>query len=159
MLLVKLTLGIHHLRFHPKTKLNPSLCCHTCERGNTIGQFRAVGLPVAKSGIVVVTWMGIAKPTVVEQKHIHSQLLCFVHEMPQFLLIEVESRILPVVEKSETIAHAILQLIATCPIVKTPLCRLCAIVAEGEHKLGSGEHLTALQLIVGGIRIDGRNET
>ena len=78
--------------------------------------------------------------------------------MPQLLLVEVESRILPVVEKSEPVAHAILQLIAACPVVKIPLCRLCAVVAECEHKLGSGEHLAALQLIVGGIGIDGGNE-
>ena len=74
--------------------------------------------PIAQTGMVILTRVFIGKPAIVQQKHIHSQMLGFLHQFGKYLLIEIETCIFPVIQKSQTAAFTIFQAIVACPFVQ-----------------------------------------
>ena len=109
--------------------------------------------------MVVLAWILVGKPSIVQQEHIHAQILGVLHQLGKTLLIEIEARVLPVVKKSEAVVHTHVHMILACPVMQVARSLAHAVVAHGEDKFRRREHLASLQLIVGSIRIDGRNNT
>ena len=158
MLLKQFALRVHHLRLNPYTELHTSLLCVSYKTRNTLRQLALCSLPVAQSGVVVLARILIGEPSVVEQEHIYAEVLGILHQFGKTLLVEVEACILPVVQESEAVAHTHVHLILTSPVVQVARSLAHTIVAHREDELRSGEHLACLQLIVGSVRIDGRND-
>ena len=68
--------------------------------------------------MVVLARILVGKPSVVEQEHVHTQVFGILHQLSKALLVEVEARVLPVVEQSEAVVHAHVHLILACPVVQ-----------------------------------------
>ena len=158
MLLKQFALRVHHLWFNPYTELHTCFLCISNEARYALRQLALCSLPVAQSGVVVLARILIGEPSVVEQEHIHTKVLGILHQFGKTLLVEVEARILPVVQERETVARAHVHLILTSPVVQVARSLAHTVVAHREDELRSGEHLACLQFIVGSIRIDGRND-
>ena len=154
MLLIELTLRVHHLRLNPQTELHAGVLRGLYEGGDATGEFRVCRLPVAETGMVVLTGILVAEPSVVEEEHLHAEVLGILHQLGQRLLVEVEACVLPVVEECHACTLAIPQLVFAGPVVEVSGGRRRTVVAHREDELGSFEGLTSLEDIVGGIRID-----
>ena len=99
VLLIQFALRVDHLRLYPQTELHASFFGSLCQRRNASGQFAVGRLPVAKAGVIVLSRVFIAEPSVVEQKHIHAEVFGILHQLGKRFLIEVEAGVLPVVEQ------------------------------------------------------------
>ena len=159
MFLKQLTLRIDHLRLYPDAKLHTCLLGVSDQSGNALGQLSLRGFPVAETRTVVLAGIFVGKPAVVEQEEIHAQVLGILHQLGQRLLVEVEARVLPVVEEREASLHALVHLILARPVVEVARSLAHTMVAQGEDKLGRGEDLASLELIVGGVGVDGGQHT
>ena len=118
MFLEQFTFRIHHFRFNPDTEFYTSFlsCVYQCR--NTARQFTVSYFPVTQSGLVILTWIFVGKPTVVQQEHIYTQVFGFLHQACQLLLVEIETGILPVVQQCQAAAFTVLQAIITRPIMQ-----------------------------------------
>ena len=159
MLLEEFALWINHLRLNPYTKLHSCLLSISYQSWYSLWQLALSGFPIAKTSMVVLTRILIGKPSVVEQEHIYTQVFGILHQLGKTLLVEIETSVLPVVKKSEAVAHTHVHLILTSPVVQIARSLTHTVVAHGEDKLRCCEHLASLQLIIGSVRIDGRNNT
>ena len=100
MLLEEFALWINHLRLNPDTKLHSCLLGISYQSWYTLRQLALGGIPIAKTSMVVLTRILIGKPSVIEQEHIHTKILCILHQFGKTLLVEVEASVLPVVQES-----------------------------------------------------------
>ena len=144
VLLIKLTLGVHHLRLNPETKLHAILFCSFCERTDTVGKLVFSLCPVAQTLSVAMTGILVGKPTVIEKEHIHAKLLGLADETFEFLFVEVEISCLPVVEEGHSGIVPLMNLVVACPIMEIAARFSTAFIREGEDKFGSGEGLPFL---------------
>ena len=118
MFLEELALGVDHLRLYPDAKLHACLLCISHQSGYSFRELALCGFPVAQASMVVLARILVGKPSVVEQEHVHTQVLGVLHQLSKALLVEVEARVLPVVEQSEAVVHAHVHLILACPVVQ-----------------------------------------
>ena len=109
--------------------------------------------------MVIVTRILIGKPTVVQQEHIHAQMLGFLHQFHQDFLIKLKTGIFPVIEQCHTITLTIFQLIVTRPCMNVPARLTRSLLTQRKDKLGSLEHILRSQFIIRSIRINGRNHS
>ena len=65
MFLVQLALGVDHLGLYPQTELNAGILGRFCQSRDAAGQLGAGRLPIAQAGMVVLTGIFIAEPSVV----------------------------------------------------------------------------------------------
>ena len=72
MFLEEFTLWIYHLRLYPYTELHAGLVGSLGKSLHSAGQLKVVRLPVAQSGLVVISRIFVGKPSVVEQEHVYT---------------------------------------------------------------------------------------
>ena len=159
VLLEEFALGVHHLWLYPYAELHARLLCIPHQSGYSVGQLVLRCLPVTQSSMVILARVLVGKPSVIEQEHIHSQILCILHQFSQTLLVEVESGVLPVVEQGHSVARTHVHLIQSGPVVQVARSLSHSILTHREDELRSGEHLSRLQFVVRSIRVDSRNHT
>ena len=98
MLFEQLALRIDHFRFNPKAKLHSFFLSSLYQGIDTTRKLVSRSFPVSQSCGIPATLVFVSKPSVIQQKHIHAEFLRFPNQIDQNILIEVESRIFPVVQ-------------------------------------------------------------
>ena len=78
--LIQFAFGIDHFRFYPDPEFHSPGICLLYQITQSAGKLRLVFLPVAESCPVVVPWIFICKPAVVEKEDIESHLFCIVED-------------------------------------------------------------------------------
>jgi hypothetical protein len=71
---VQVTVLVHHLQFHPETKLQPQLLHLTGKTGDAVRQLFKVDVPVAKTSVVIIPG---PEPSVIKNEQLHTGLFCF----------------------------------------------------------------------------------
>ena len=79
MFLEEFTLGIHHFGFNPDTELHICILGSFHQRRNATGQFIVIHIPVSQTRMIILTGIFVRKPTIVQQEHIYTQMLGFLH--------------------------------------------------------------------------------
>ena len=97
MLLGQLASRIDHLGLYPESELEPLLRGIVGQRLDAVGQLGAVGLPVAQPLFGVVARILVAKPSVVQHKHLQPYLGGIVNHLPDDFLVKVEVGSFPAV--------------------------------------------------------------
>src|ERR1017187_9178979 len=75
MFFKQVALRIDHFRLDPNTKVHAALVRLAGKIWQSARQFVGVDLPVAQAGVVVIAWMRVAKPAVVQQKRVRADFL------------------------------------------------------------------------------------
>ena len=118
VLFVEFALRVHHFRFNPDAELHAGLLGRFHQGRHAFGEFRARGVPVAEARVVVLARVLVAEPSVVEQEHVHAEVLGVLHQVGQDLLVKVEARVFPVVQQCQPVALAVLEAVAEGPFVE-----------------------------------------
>ena len=101
----------------------------------------------------------VGKPTIIQQKHIHTQFYCIIHQLHQFRFIKIKIGGFPVIQQSHTSLVPILHLILTGPIMEITASLSFTCKTVSKIKIGSTEDFIRFQTIFRSIRINTRNNT
>ena len=145
MFFSQFALRINHFRLNPYTELHACLIGFLYQIRHTIGQFVLSRFPVAKTCIVILARIFVAKPSVIKQEHIYAEVFGFTEKFGQFLFIKVKIGILPVVEEGHTVFISLVKLVIECPSLKITATLSGTILTQGEDKVWGTEYLTFLQ--------------
>ena len=159
MLFVQFALGIHHFGLNPDAELDAFLLRLFNKFSYLSGQFVGGFLPVTQTLGVAVARIFVAKPSVVQQKHVHTELYGIAHQIAELFLVEVEIGGFPVVQQGETAFLSVLQLVLACPVVQIAAGAAQTLIAHGEEELGGGKSFLGTQFVGGEIGIDAADET
>ena len=129
MLLEQLALRVDHLRLDPDAELHSGFLSRVCQCFDASGKFVMSHFPVTQACMVIFARIFVSEPSVIKQEHVHAQVLCFFHQSCKNFLIEVESRIFPVVQQGHPAFLAVLQLIVSCPSLEVAASRTGTFVA------------------------------
>ena len=154
VLFEEFALRVHHFRFNPDAELHAGLLRRLDQCGHPFGEFRARGVPVAEARVVVLARVLVAEPSVVEQEHVHAEVLCVLHQVGQDLLVKVEARVFPVVQQCQSAAHAVLQAVAAGPVVEAAAALGGTLLAQRKDKFGCREGASGFEFIVRGVGVD-----
>ena len=157
MLFKQFTFRIHHFRFNPETKLHSFFLCCLNQRIDSIRKFIGRYIPVAQSGCIAAALVFVAKPSVIQQEHVYTEFFRFLNQVDKYILIKVESCILPVIQQRQASTFSIFQLIIPCPVLKATASFARTLIAQSKNKFRSSEHFILLKFIYRSIRINGRN--
>ena len=97
-------LGIlaHHLRLDPEPDLQAHVGDFVQERVKAVGQLARIRKPVAETRVIVVP---VSEPAVVDDQHVHAELLCLARKAQELVLIEVKIHGLPTVEEDRPLGE------------------------------------------------------
>ena len=70
--LEKFALGVYHLRLDPDTEFHAGIFSGLHQMRNAVRQLIVCNLPIAQSGLIVLTRVFISEPTIVQQEHIYT---------------------------------------------------------------------------------------
>ena len=116
--LKEFALRVHHFRLNPDTEFHTGFLCSLHQCRHTARQLVVSHFPVTQTGLVILTRILVGKPSVVEQEHVHTQMLGFFHQVGQNFLVKVKTGVLPVVEQGQSAALTILQTVVAGPLVQ-----------------------------------------
>ena len=159
VLLIQLRLRVHHLWLYPQPELHPLAPCLVGEAANAVGQLAGRDIPVAQALRVAMARIFVAKPTVVEQEHVDTQLLGVGYERQELVFVEVEIGGLPVVEQRHAVARAVFHPVLAGPVVQVAAGLARAALAQREDEVGSTEAAALVDAVLRGIGVDATEHT
>ena len=109
MLLIKLAFWIDHLGFNPYAEFYIGVIGRFYKGRYSAGEFVVCHFPVAKTGMIVLARILVAKPSVVEKEHVYAKMFCLFHQLRKNILVEIESGVFPIVQEGETRTVAVFQ--------------------------------------------------
>ena len=147
MLLIKLAFRIDHLRLNPDAELEAFLVRMGCDKVNAFRQFGNIDLPIAQAGLVIVAWIFVGKPAIIEDKHLKPHVGRIIDHVGQCLGIEIEIRAFPAVQKSRHHSIPTVHPIIAGPPVEISAGLARSPVTESPDHLRSRERLALGQCI------------
>ena len=78
MIFIKFTFWTDHFRFYPDAKFYTGTISFPDKITQSIGQLCFIFLPVTKTCAVVIPWIFVGKPSIIQEEEIKAQLFCII---------------------------------------------------------------------------------
>ena len=147
MFFEKFALCVYHFGFNPDSELYVMFFSIVCEGFDAVWQFLFAHHPVAKTCMVVVARVFVAKPTVVHNEKFASERCYVAHHLVHGLFIDVEIYTFPGIKENHSFLVAVSECVFACPAVESPTYAAFSLCRVGHDEFRCSECLTSVKYI------------
>src|SRR5450432_2255678 len=97
MFFIQFTFWIYHFWFYPYSEFDIFFLCFFNKVTKTTRQFFYVLLPVTKTRMIIIPWIFITEPAIIQQKHINAKLCSTFKQIGNFIFIKIKISGFPVI--------------------------------------------------------------